>query len=174
RIGAHVREALRAARPVVALESTVITHGLPRPRNLEAALRLERVVEAAGAVPATVGVLDGEVVVGLARDELERLATASAEKASLWNLAAVVARRGCAGTTVATTLWGGRARLHRRVRDGRPRRRPRRPVRRVRRPGGPRSPLGADGLRRPEEHPRRTGDAGAPRDRRRAGRRLPL
>ena len=105
RIGAHVREALRAARPVVALESTVITHGLPRPRNLEAALRLERVVEAAGAVPATVGVLDGEVVVGLARDELERLATASAEKASLWNLAAVVARRGYAGTTVATTLW---------------------------------------------------------------------
>jgi len=105
RIGAHVQEALRAGAPVVALESTVITHGLPRPRNLEAARRLEAVVGEAGAVPATIGVLEGEVVVGLDAAELERLADADADKASSWNLAAVVARRGDAGTTVATTLW---------------------------------------------------------------------
>lgn len=105
RIGQRVREALRADLPVVALESTVITHGLPRPRNLEAAQRLESVVEEAGAVPATIGVLAGEVVVGLDANELEHLARADAEKASLWNLAAVVARRADAGTTVAVTLW---------------------------------------------------------------------
>lgn len=105
RIGQRVREALRADLPVVALESTVITHGLPRPRNLEAAQRLESVVEEAGAVPATIGVLAGEVVVGLDANELEHLARADAEKVSLWNLAAVVARRADAGTTVAVTLW---------------------------------------------------------------------
>ncbi len=105
RIGSHVAAALAGGAPVVALESTVITHGLPRPFNLEAGRRLEGVVSAAGAVPATVGVLDGEVVVGLSATELDRLAESEADKASLWNLAAVVARRASAGTTVATTLW---------------------------------------------------------------------
>ena len=105
RLGTRVRDALEVGAPVVALESTVITHGLPRPRNLGAARRLEAVVAGAGAVPATVGVLHGEVVVGLGGAELERLAAADADKASLWNLAAVVARRADAGTTVAATLW---------------------------------------------------------------------
>lgn len=105
RLGTRVRDALSDGAPVVALESTVITHGLPRPRNLDAARRLEAMVAGAGAVPATVGVLDGEVVVGLSGVELERLAAADAEKASLWNLAAVVAQRASAGTTVAATLW---------------------------------------------------------------------
>lgn len=90
----------------MALESTVLTHGLPRPRNLAAGQRLEAVVREAGAVPATVGVLRGEVVVGLSPSELTGLAEAEgADKASLWNLAAVVARGADAGTTVATTLW---------------------------------------------------------------------
>lgn len=106
RIGGHVEAALRSGAPVVALESTVLTHGLPRPQNLAAGERLEAVVREAGAVPATVGVLRGEVVVGLSPAELARLAQAEgADKASLWNLAAVVAGGADAGTTVATTLW---------------------------------------------------------------------
>ncbi|ADR37370.1 Indigoidine synthase A family protein [Oceanithermus profundus DSM 14977] len=100
----EVRSALRSRAPVVALESTVITHGLPVPVNLETARRLEAAVREEGAVPATIGILEGEVRVGLGADELEALATRNAvEKASLWNLAAVVARRRWAGTTVATT-----------------------------------------------------------------------
>jgi pseudouridylate synthase len=104
RVANHVAAALAARRPVVALESTVLTHGLPRPANLELALRLEAVVTEAGAVPATIGVLDGHAVVGLERTQLERLAYAAVDKATSWNLAAIVARGGSAGTTVATTL----------------------------------------------------------------------
>ncbi|MBB6030742.1 pseudouridine-5'-phosphate glycosidase [Oceanithermus desulfurans] len=104
RTSREVHTALQSGGPVVALESTVITHGLPAPVNLETARRLEAAVREEGAVPATIGVLEGEVRVGLAPDELEALATRNAvEKASLWNLAAVVARRQWAGTTVATT-----------------------------------------------------------------------
>ncbi|WP_457632125.1 pseudouridine-5'-phosphate glycosidase [Oceanithermus desulfurans] len=104
RTSREVHTALQSGDPVVALESTVITHGLPAPVNLETARRLEAAVREEGAVPATIGVLEGEVHVGLAPDELESLATRNAvEKASLWNLAAVVARKQWAGTTVATT-----------------------------------------------------------------------
>jgi len=89
---------------VVALESTVITHGLPAPVNLETARRLEAAVREEGAVPATIGILDGVVHVGLSPEALEALATHNGvEKASLWNLAAVVARKQWGGTTVATT-----------------------------------------------------------------------
>lgn len=108
-VAQHVAEALGAGRPVVALESTVLTHGLPRPANLELAVRLERVVAEGGALPATVGVVDGRLRVGLDRGELERLATEQVDKASPWNLGAVVARAGCAGTTVATTLHAAAA-----------------------------------------------------------------
>lgn len=99
-----VAAALRAGRPVVALESTVLTHGLPRPRNLELGRALERVVTERGAVPATVGVVDGALVVGLDGDEMARLANGAVAKASTWNLAALVAAGVGAGTTVATTL----------------------------------------------------------------------
>lgn len=110
RIAPPVREALSAHRPVVALESTVVTHGLPRPRNLELARRLEEVVAAAGATPATVGVVAGDLVVGLDAAELELLATTNdADKASLWNLASIRARRAHAGTTVAATLHAAAA-----------------------------------------------------------------
>ena len=99
-----VAEALAENRPVVALESTVITHGLPVPVNLETARRLEAAVREEGATPATIGILEGEVRVGLDPGELEALATRNGvEKASLWNLAAVVAQKKWAGTTVATT-----------------------------------------------------------------------
>jgi len=103
-VAPHVARALAAGQPVVALESTVLTHGLPRPANLDLALRLEREVSEAGAVPATVGVLDGRLLVGLDHAQLVRLAHEPVDKASLWNLAALVARGASAGTTVATTL----------------------------------------------------------------------
>lgn len=104
RISKRVSDALSAHQPVVALESTVVTHGLPRPRNLEAAKAVEAVVVDAGAVPATIGIIGGELIVGLEPEELTYLAQADAEKASLWNLASIVARKADGGTTVATTL----------------------------------------------------------------------
>ncbi len=104
RIAPNVREAVEDGAAVVALESTVVTHGLPRPRNLELAHELERTVRETGAVPATVGVIDGELIVGLDEAQLERLAAGGADKASLWNLAALCAAGRDAGTTVATTL----------------------------------------------------------------------
>ncbi len=92
----------------------MITHGLPAPVNLETARRLEAAVRAEGAVPATIGILAGEVHVGLSDSQLEELATRSdVEKASLWNLAAVVARKQWGGTTVATTAHlAARAGIH--------------------------------------------------------------
>jgi pseudouridine-5'-phosphate glycosidase len=104
RVNPLVQRALHANEPVVALESTVLTHGLPRPENLALAQNLEAIVRDAGAVPATVGVLAGELVVGLELRELEQLAYGEADKASLWNLAALVSQRRDAGTTVAATL----------------------------------------------------------------------
>jgi pseudouridylate synthase len=104
-----IAEALAAGRPVVALESTVLTHGLPRPANLELARRLEGVVVEGGAVPATVAVVDGRLLVGLDRAQLEYLAATPVDKASSWNLAAILARGGSAGTTVATTLYAAAA-----------------------------------------------------------------
>ncbi len=104
RIAPHVRRALETGAAVVALESTVVTHGLPRPANLELALGLERTVRSAGAVPATIGVIGGDLAIGLDEDELTRLAAGGADKASLWNLAALCSDGRDAGTTVATTL----------------------------------------------------------------------
>ncbi len=105
-----VRSDLAAAiadrRPVVALESALITHGLPAPQNLEAAVELEETVRAAGAVPATIGVLDGRIVVGLDDAQLRRLASAEhAVKVSRRDLATAVAADVPGGTTVAATLW---------------------------------------------------------------------
>src|SRR5262249_39675479 len=91
-ISETVATALAERRPVVALESTVVTHGLPHPEGVETALALEALVREAGAVPATVGVLDGAVRVGLERPALERLATASGTvKLNPGNLAAQLA-----------------------------------------------------------------------------------
>jgi pseudouridylate synthase len=104
RIHPTVQEALREGRAVVALESTVITHGLPRPQNLALAESLERTVREAGAVPATVGLIGGDVVIGLSSAELEHLARVDASKASLWNLPDLIVRRRDGGTTVAATL----------------------------------------------------------------------
>lgn len=101
-----VARALAARRPVVALETTVVTHGLPHPDGVEAALALEHEVTAHGATPATIGILDGAIRVGITRAELERLATASGvTKLNLSNLAAVLGSGGLGSTTVAATMF---------------------------------------------------------------------
>jgi len=100
-----VREALRGGRPVVALESTLITHGLPRPVNLEVARQLEAVVLKHGALPATIAILKGRIKVGLTAAELEALAAASnVRKCSRRDLPIVVARGEDGATTVAGTM----------------------------------------------------------------------
>lgn len=102
----EVDQALAAGRAVVALESTVITHGLAWPDNLETALALEAEVRAGGAVPATIAVLDGAVRIGLTGDELHRLATAaSPRKCSLRDLPVALATGGEGATTVAATAF---------------------------------------------------------------------
>ncbi len=95
-----------ASRSVVALESTVIAHGLPRPTNLETAQRLEQIVRDAGAVPATIGILGGKLKVGLTADEVRRLAEEdNIRKVSTRDLPIAVAERWDGATTVATTCW---------------------------------------------------------------------
>jgi len=104
RIAPEVAEALEARRPVVALESTIISHGLPRPRNLEVAHDVEAAVRSAGAVPATIALVSGEVSVGLVDDALRKIAERDdVVKCGLRDLAVVVARGGYGGTTVAAT-----------------------------------------------------------------------
>jgi pseudouridine-5'-phosphate glycosidase len=103
-IADEVRAALQAGQPVVALESTVISHGLPHPVNLETARRMEAVVREGGGVPATIGVMDGVLTVGLTASQIELLATAgNIRKASLRDLAILSARKAHGATTVATT-----------------------------------------------------------------------
>ena len=98
-----VRQALDAGGAVVALESTIIAHGLPRPRNHAVALELEAAVREAGAVPATIAVLDGEPRIGLDEDELARIATTDIAKLSVRDLALAAAGRADGATTVAAT-----------------------------------------------------------------------
>ena len=104
-VSASVTAAIRDRRPVVALETTLVTHGLPHPDGVRAAAELETEVVAAGAVPATIGVLDGRVSVGLSAAELERLATSpGSAKLNLSNLGAQVASGQPGSTTVAATM----------------------------------------------------------------------
>jgi pseudouridine-5'-phosphate glycosidase len=104
KLSAEVANALKAGKPVVALESTIISHGLPRPSNLEVALECERIVRDAGAVPATIALLDGKILVGLERSELEAIANRDdISKASIRDLAIIVAQGKSAATTVAAT-----------------------------------------------------------------------
>jgi len=108
-LSGEVAAALKAGQPVVALESTLITHGLPYPANLEAAGRAEAAVRAGGAVPATVAISGGAIRVGLDRTGLEELARAEgAWKVTRQNLATAVAREGWSGTTVSATMIAAR------------------------------------------------------------------
>jgi pseudouridine-5'-phosphate glycosidase len=105
RLAPEVTAALAAGRPVVALESTVIAHGLPYPTNVEVALGMERAIREAGAVPGIVAVLEGRISIGLRPDEVERLGTErGVRKASRRDLAPALASRATAATTVAGTL----------------------------------------------------------------------
>jgi pseudouridine-5'-phosphate glycosidase len=104
KLSAEVSAAIKAGKPIVALESTIISHGLPRPSNLEVALECERIVRDAGAVPATIALLNGKILVGLELSELEAIANRDdISKASIRDLAIIVASGKSAATTVAAT-----------------------------------------------------------------------
>ena len=110
RVGDHVAEALGAGTPVVALESTIFTHGLPRPRNVEVALEGEEIIRAAGAVPATIGVHRGTPVVGLTETEIRELGgDDDADKASTRELSLAAVTGKNYGTTIAATAFLARA-----------------------------------------------------------------
>lgn len=103
-LGDEVAAALRDRIPVVALESTLFVHGLPRPVNLEVAAEIERIVRAEGAVPATIGVVAGTVVIGLGAGEIERLSTTpDVPKLGVRDLAPALALGADGATTVAST-----------------------------------------------------------------------
>ncbi len=105
RLAPEVSSALADGAPVVAFESTVIAHGLPQPSNVEVALAMEAVVRAEGAVPTTIGVLDGRIAVGLTADEIEQMGTASGVlKVGRRDLGPALSHRALGATTVAGTL----------------------------------------------------------------------
>lgn len=108
-LGDEVADALGAGQAVVALESTIIAHGMPYPRNLETAERVEAVIRSEGAVPATVAVIDGRIVVGLDGDQLHLIATdPGVAKLSLRDLGWALAGSALGATTVATTMHAAR------------------------------------------------------------------
>ena len=105
-ISDEVREALASGKPVVALESTIISHGMPYPQNVETALNVERIIRENGAVPATIAIIKGRLKAGLTRDEIEYLGKKGYDvtKASRRDLPVLVARGEDGATTVATTM----------------------------------------------------------------------
>jgi pseudouridylate synthase len=130
RIHPEVSDALAAGRPVVALESTIISHGLPRPDNLRVAREIEEAVRSGGAVPATIAIIGGEPHVGLDEAAMRRIAESNAVvKVSVRDIAVLAARAGDGGTTVASTAHlaaaagitvfatGGLGGVHRGARD---------------------------------------------------------
>ena len=105
-ISPEVKAALEAGKPVVALESTIISHGMPYPRNVETALLVEKTIRENGATPATIAVIGGRLKAGLSREEIEYLGKTGrgVAKASRRDLPALVARKADGATTVATTM----------------------------------------------------------------------
>jgi pseudouridine-5'-phosphate glycosidase len=105
-VAKEVAEAIAARRAVVALETTLVTHGLPHPDGVRVAAALEEAVRSQGAVPATIGILAGKILVGMSRDELEQLAaTPHVSKLNLSNFAANLAAGASGSTTVAATMF---------------------------------------------------------------------
>jgi pseudouridine-5'-phosphate glycosidase/pseudouridine kinase len=102
----EVAEALHARKPVVALESTIITHGMPYPANLDTAMSVERNVRVSGSIPATIGLIDGRVKIGLEPHELQRLAERRHEpvKLSRRDIGTAIALKRDGGTTCSATL----------------------------------------------------------------------
>ena len=104
-IAPEVKEALDAGKPVVALESTIISHGMPYPKNVETALAVEDVIRKNGAVPATIGIIKGRIKIGLTKDEVEYMATAkNVLKVSRRDFPLVIAQEADGATTVAGTM----------------------------------------------------------------------
>ena len=107
-VSPEVAEAIASGKPVVALESTIISHGMPYPQNVETALNVEKIVREAGAIPATIAIIKGKITVGLTPDEIEYLGKKglSVIKASRRDLPVLLARGEDGATTVATTMIG--------------------------------------------------------------------
>ena len=105
-ISDEVRQALSAGRPVVALESTIISHGMPYPKNVETAYRVEQVVRDAGAIPATIAILGGRMCVGISKEQIDQLGRLGlkAYKVSRRDLPVLLSRGDDGATTVATTM----------------------------------------------------------------------
>ena len=105
-VNPEVEEAIKSGKPVVALESTIISHGMPYPKNVETAFRVEQMIRDNGAVPATIAVIGGRLKAGLTHDEIEHLGKAgrNVAKASRRDLPALVARKADGATTVTTTM----------------------------------------------------------------------
>lgn len=110
----EIESAIAANQPVVALESTVIAHGLPRPQNLATAKRLEQIVRDAGSLPATIAILDGRLSVGLTSEQIRFIAESERiQKVSIRDLPLAVAQKWHGATTVASTSWiASRARIN--------------------------------------------------------------
>ena len=105
KINPLVQEALKNNKPVVALESTIISHGMPYPKNVETALRVEQVIRDHGAIPATIGIIDGEPIVGMTPEEIEEFGKRKGIlKASRRDLPVIYAKKLWAATTVASTM----------------------------------------------------------------------
>ena len=107
-VSPEVQEAIASGKPVVALESTIISHGMPYPQNVETALSVEKIIRDAGAIPATIAIIKGRITVGLSREEIEYLGRKglSVIKASRRDLPVLLARGEDGATTVATTMIG--------------------------------------------------------------------
>ena len=104
-INKHVLDALKQNKPVVALESTIISHGMPYPRNVQTALEVEQVVIDNGAVPATIGIIDGEIIIGMTKEQIEEFGIRKGiVKVSRRDLAIVKAKKWWGATTVAATM----------------------------------------------------------------------
>lgn len=103
----EVTEAKAAGKPIVALESTIISHGMPYPQNVEMAKTVEQIIRENGAIPATIAIMDGKYKIGLSEEDLERLATEKdVAKVSRRDLAEIIATKRTGATTVATTMIG--------------------------------------------------------------------
>ncbi|MDO4199121.1 MAG: pseudouridine-5'-phosphate glycosidase [Erysipelotrichaceae bacterium] len=103
----EIKEALESGKPVVALESTILAHGMPYPENVEFASKVEEIIRAEGAIPATIAIMDGKVKVGLNSDELFRMCSdKEVIKASRRDMAYLLATKKIAATTVTTTMIG--------------------------------------------------------------------
>lgn len=105
KISKEVQEALKKGQPVVALESTIISHGMPYPKNVETALLVEKTIRENGAIPATIGIIDGESIVGMSPEEIEQFGKRKGiRKVSRRDLPIVYANKLWGATTVAATM----------------------------------------------------------------------